>query len=133
MEEEHLQGGQQVDVDTRELQSITSDLHITDLHYSGSFMTWCNMREGDARIYWMQAMSSSYAVFQSYGSSDHVLAVVCLDDEVEFKPRPFKFCNMWVKHQQFLPCVAHALGKRFNGCPMYVFMRKQKEVKAMLR
>lgn len=107
-------------------------------------MTWCNKREGDARIYckldhvlvnklWMQELDSSHAQFLTYGSSDHAPALVSLEIENEYKPRPFRFCNMWAKHQQFLPCVAQAWSKQFNGCPMYVFMRKQKEKKAVLK
>lgn len=143
-QEEHLQGGQQMGVDTRELQNLFSDLHIMDLHYTGNYMTWCNKRDGNSRVYckldrvlanecWVQQVASSHVEFLTCGSSDHSASLVSISNGEIYVPRPFKFCNMWVQHQNFKEVVAQAWGKQFNGCPMYVFMRKQKEVKLALK
>lgn len=122
VQEVYLQGGEQVGVDTRELQSLTSDLHIADLHYTGNMMTWCNRREGNARIYckldrvltnesWIQVFPTSHVMFLPNGSSDHVPWLVSIGSDESFIPRPFRFCNMWAKNQQFLADVDEAWRK----------------------
>lgn len=134
-QDENIHGGMQVGVETKELQNLFSDLHIMDLHFTCNCITQCNKREGSARIYckldrvlvndkWIQKVNSSHVDFPTNGSSDHFPSLVTIDNGEIFVPRPFKFCNMWVKNHCFLEVVAHAWSMQFSGCPMYVFMRK---------
>lgn len=106
-----------VESDTRELQTLVSDLHLSDIHYSGSFMTWCNKRSGDARMYckldkvmcneeWIQLQPLSNVNFMNFGTSDHVPRLLVFRDGENVKPRPFKYCDIWSSHQQFIDIVA---------------------------
>lgn len=110
--DERVRIGDSGSTDTRELQNVVSALEVEDLSYSGIFLTWCNKREGNQRIYskidralinsaWCDTFPHSHAVSLAPGMSDHSPCLVLICEDYWAGPRPFKFCNMWKSHADY--------------------------------
>ncbi|GFY88190.1 hypothetical protein Acr_06g0001300 [Actinidia rufa] len=65
--------------------------------------------------------------------SNHSPCTVSLFDEEDRGATPFKFFNMWAKHDKFLEIVGNTWRMHLRGTAMYKFCRKLKAVKVPLK
>ncbi|GLT27312.1 hypothetical protein SLA2020_023190 [Shorea laevis] len=130
--------------DISELHGFTTTMELFDLSFSGDFYTWCNHQTGENRLWckldralvntaWICLLPNSTASFLNPGSSDHSPCLVKLDISTNRKPKPFRFCDMWSKHEQFMSIVQEAWQIQVRGCPMFVVVQKLKSVKGQLK
>lgn len=124
--------------------SLQSCSHTEDLKSTGSFYTWCNMRQGSQRQYckldrvlvnsgWIQSSLIAEAQFGNFDVSDHTPCVVSIKSDVSPVHRPFKFCDAWLQHPDFFHIVREAWSLEVHGCHMYRLVQRLKQVKQKLR
>uniref|UniRef100_A0A803PQ90 DUF4283 domain-containing protein n=1 Tax=Cannabis sativa TaxID=3483 RepID=A0A803PQ90_CANSA len=79
---------------------------ITDLKFSGSFLTWNNKQKPDDRIFskidramvnpqWSCSFPNSKAVFLPKLSFDHIPILVSIYQDWSSRKKPFRYYNMW--------------------------------------
>lgn len=131
-------------VDTRELQNVVSSIGVEDLNFYGNFLTWCNRRDGEQRIYskidralinaeWCNTFPHSHVVFLPPGISDHSPCLVLICEDYWAGRRPFRFCNMWRKHASYKTLVQNAWQEPVAGSPMFRIVTKLKRVNEGLK
>ena len=84
------------------------DLEISDLRFSGAFYTWTNnsvwfkLDRAMVNNEWIQSSLIDEAHFDALGKvSDQSPCSVSIMGENDRGPTPFKFFNMWAKHDNF--------------------------------
>lgn len=76
---------------------------------------------------------SSNVEFVSSGVSDHSPALIYIGSIVSFGPKPFKFYNYWIEHQDFMSWVSSCWNKEFHGVPMFRLYSKLKALKIVMK
>lgn len=141
--DERWMGGVTVQMDTTELETVITECDLADLRYSGVFLTWCNKREGDERMYakldrilvngqWIQEYAWTAATFLESGISDHSPGILEFSKPPS-QPSSFKFCNIWATDPQFQTIVDEEWSKEYIGVPMFQVVQKMKGVKQKLK
>lgn len=141
---ERIRNGIVVPSNTNELQSLTMDAGLMDLRFTGHFLTWSDNHDANCRMYckldralvnssWLSHFDHSQAVFLPPGVSDHSPCVVKLGVAPYTNKHIFRFCNMWVKDDNFDVLVKNAWSTHITGTPMYRVVMKLKAVKMALK
>ncbi|GFS35713.1 hypothetical protein Acr_00g0041700 [Actinidia rufa] len=76
---------------------------------------------------------AGYALPGHLKLSDHSPCTISFFDEEDRGATPFKFFNMWAKHDNFLEIVGNTWRMHLRGIAMYKFYRKLKAVKVPLK
>jgi hypothetical protein len=119
-------------------------LRLLILGFFGCFFTWNNHSEGPRfvarkldRVLGNEEcfcnFGSSNVEFLSSGVSDHSPALISIGSIVSFGPKPFKFYNYWIEHQDFMSWVSSCWNKEFHGVPMFRLYSKLKALKAVMK
>jgi len=75
---------------------------------------------------WNLNFPLSKARFLPSGMSDHSPMVVKVIGNDQNIKKPFKFFNMWMDHDEFMPLVKKVWDQNSWGCPMYQQTKKAK-------
>nr|XP_009594786.1 uncharacterized protein LOC104091210 [Nicotiana tomentosiformis] len=111
---------------------------LIELPNQGCKYSW-NDKHSDQGIYskidwalinndWLDSMPDCKAIFLPEGISDH-----CPVNERHRGRKPFKFCNVWTQHPQYLEQVERGWNIEIDGCKMLRAVRKLKLLKKTLR
>ncbi|XP_071928156.1 uncharacterized protein [Coffea arabica] len=127
-----------------ELARFMSLAEVGDAGFSGFRYTWCNNRQGMARV-WRRLdrlllnsaamrMESDFIV-QHLGrdSSDHAPLLLSAVTRLDGKPSPFRFLNVWTIKPDFLDVVKKCWSGSLPGSPLKVLSEKLQRTKQALR
>ncbi|XP_062103697.1 uncharacterized protein LOC133814800 [Humulus lupulus] len=89
-----------------------ADVHFEPLKSVGSYFTWSNNQEGQARIYskidhvfnnekWLDSFPQSTVFFNWESTSDHCSSCVKLQYSALLGPKMFRYFNFWAEHPEF--------------------------------
>ncbi|GFS30621.1 hypothetical protein Acr_00g0012980 [Actinidia rufa] len=124
----------------RDFKNCCYDLGISDLRSTGLFLTWtnssvwCKLDRAMVNIKWIQEGHIAQANYDPPGKlSDHSPCTVSMLGENDQGNCPFKFFNMWTKHEKFPEIVSKVWRMQPNGTAMYKFCRKLRSLKVPLR
>ncbi|GFY81235.1 hypothetical protein Acr_01g0010440 [Actinidia rufa] len=116
------------------------DIGLSDLRSSGTYFTWsnntvwCKLDRAMVNSRWTQEGILAQANFDLPGKfSDHSPCIVTLLGENDRGPSPFKFFNMWAKHDNFLELVSSAWQMQMDGTAMYKLCKRLKALKGPLK
>ncbi|GFZ07066.1 hypothetical protein Acr_19g0000030 [Actinidia rufa] len=116
------------------------DIGISDLRSTGVFFTWSNntvwskLDRAMVNVKWGQEGLLAQVNFGLPGKfSDHSPCVITLFGDNDQGPRPFKFFNMWTKHEDFLNVVDSSWSMQVEGTAMFKLCRKLKVLKGPLK
>nr|XP_027098875.1 uncharacterized protein LOC113718155 [Coffea arabica] len=127
-----------------DLLTFMSSAGLLDAGFSGSRFTWCNNRQGQARI-WKRLdrllydqlaldLGIMYEVLHlGRAPSDHAPLLMAASSRLDNSPKPFRFLNCWTSHQSFLEVIRHNWQVDFMGDPLYVLAAKLRKLKKVLR
>ena len=129
---------------TDEFNNCLRDLNADDMANSGLWFTWNKNQLGcnnvQSRIdrvlhndIWTDVFPNSQAITLPCGISDHSPIITLLDYSSNWKPKPFKFFNFWMNHQEFMPILIEAWDVEMDGNPMMRLFRKLNRVKVSLK
>ncbi|KAL3519686.1 hypothetical protein ACH5RR_017835 [Cinchona calisaya] len=127
-----------------EFEDCIQQLDIEDIPYKGYLLTWCNGREGNARIYckldrilsncaWHTQFPNAEVEFLDPLISDHSPGLVSIKEEFNAGPKPFKFHSFWMKHLQFKKILRSNWIDEDYGNPMRTLCIKLKNLKGHLK
>ncbi|GFZ18258.1 hypothetical protein Acr_26g0015270 [Actinidia rufa] len=126
--------------ETRDFRNCCYDLGISDLRFSGVFYTWsnnsvwCKLDRAMVNNKWSQEGILAQTVYEFPGKfSDHSSCTITLMEENDRGATPFKFFNMWSKHDSFLEVVSSSWRISMVGTKMYKLCKKLKAVKEPLK
>ncbi|GFZ03333.1 hypothetical protein Acr_15g0019410 [Actinidia rufa] len=105
----------------RDFKDCCYDLGLSDLGFTGAFFTWTNnsvwskLDRAMVNHEWVQKGISAQVHFNPPRKfSDHSPCYVSLLGENAKRAIPFKFFNMWVKHDNFQSLVRNSWGMRVD-------------------
>ncbi|KAL2893943.1 LINE-1 retrotransposable element ORF2 protein [Bienertia sinuspersici] len=121
-----------------------ADCDLTDLTYTGCRYTWSNNQQGADRVMtkidrclinseWLDMVPNSIVHYPVVNTSDHSPGIISFDQMTNNGNKPFKFYDMWCKHEKFADLIKEAWTFQGNGTPMYVVVQKQKRVKQSMK
>ena len=125
------------------LETCIRDAKVDDLRYSGMHYTWTNqcienliMRKLDRVLVnekWNLHFPLLEVRFLPAGISDHSPMVVKVTGNVQNIKKPFRFFDMWMDHDEFMPLVKKVWDQHLGGCPMYQLCCKLRKLKQELK
>nr|XP_027066014.1 uncharacterized protein LOC113691883 [Coffea arabica] len=127
-----------------ELAQFMSLAGVGDAGFSGSRYTWCNNRQGMARV-WRRLdrllinsaamrMESDFTVRHlGKDPSDHAPLLLSAVTRLDGKPLPFHFLNVWTTKPGFLDVVKQCWSGSLPGSPLKVLSEKLRKTKQALR
>ncbi|XP_020245233.1 uncharacterized protein LOC109823370 [Asparagus officinalis] len=133
-----------LEADFRDFSDFIYDCQLNHLKTMGCFYTWNNKQDASSRIWsrldktlvndsWLHMFCSSQVEYLLPGFSDHSPALISIfEDNVQGK-RPFKFFNIWTKHDTFLPTVSKIWQTEVAGFKMYSVCTKMKLLRSALK
>ncbi|GFZ21585.1 hypothetical protein Acr_29g0007470 [Actinidia rufa] len=124
----------------KDFKECCYDIGLSDLRSSGTYFTWsnnivwCKLDRAMVNSRWTQEGILAQANFDLPGKfSDHSPCIVTLLGENDRGPSPFKFFNMWAKHDNFLELVSPAWQMQMDGTAMYRLCKRLKALKGPLK
>ncbi|GAV92786.1 hypothetical protein CFOL_v3_36164 [Cephalotus follicularis] len=128
----------------QDLNRALTSAELEDLSCSGLHYTWSNKRTGTEAIakkldralgnwQWFNILGDAYAHFHPPGISDHSSVSIRVRSRQQNGGRPFKFINIWAKHDKFSQVVRQEWDKGHAGSPLIVIHKKLKSLKSSLR
>ncbi|XP_071905984.1 uncharacterized protein [Coffea arabica] len=117
---------------------------VSDAGFSGSKYTWCNNRQGRARV-WKRLdrvllnlealqMGSNISVQHlARDPSDHSPLLMSAVTRLDNKPKPFHFLNVWTTKGGVLEVIRDAWSCELSGQPFGVLAAKLRTVKQALK
>ncbi|XP_039009388.1 uncharacterized protein LOC120137798 [Hibiscus syriacus] len=128
----------------KDFLDITQELSLHDHPYFGLLFTWSNKQQESflarklnrvlINPLWAAEFQNSFVEFLAPGPSDHCMALVWLNKEVQAnRPKPFKFFNFWTLHPSFNHEVQQSWQQAIQGNPMQVLFYKLKRLKGCLK
>ena len=117
---------------------------LEDIPSTGCYYTWTNKRDGLNRVCskidrvlandkCLSLFPTAEVYFMPEGLFDHSPGLFSFHPDIVVGRRVFKYCNMWSLHPDFLKLIADNWTFRVDGTPMYVLVRKLKNLKPVLR
>nr|XP_043630020.1 uncharacterized protein LOC122601317 [Erigeron canadensis] len=103
-------GSSRIDTTMRDFKECVDEIEVTDVNRIGA-----------------------HALFQPYRTSDHAPVVLCFPLVSKFKPKPFKFANVLVHHDNFKQVVMELWSNEVQGYHMFKVVKKLKALKQPLR
>lgn len=139
--EERLGGARVLPHELADFHRAVEECFLEDLPYSGSFYTWSNRSHNGGRIYskidrvlvnqeWRLMWGHSRVVFLPEGISP---AIVKSGIDVCYPSGPFRYCETWETHPNFLGILQTVWNKPIDGCYMYQIIRKLHLLKQPLK
>ncbi|XP_020254066.1 uncharacterized protein LOC109831138 [Asparagus officinalis] len=143
-DEDKLGGAMVTVAETLDIREFIDDCQLTHLKTEGCFFTWNNKQEANSRVWsrldrtlvndaWINLYNSSHVEYLLPNCSDHSPALVSIYDECVQGKKPFKFFNMWSKHDDYLPTVTSIWQGKIPGCIMFSVTSKLKLLKIALK
>ncbi|XP_020258926.1 uncharacterized protein LOC109835357 [Asparagus officinalis] len=143
-DEDKLGGAMVTVAETLDIREFIDDCQLTHLKTEGCFFTWNNKQEANSRVWsrldstlvndaWINLYNSSHVEYLLPNCSDHSPALVSIYDDCVQGKKPFKFFNMWSKHDDYLPTVTSIWQGKIPGCIMFSVISKLKQLKVALR
>ncbi|XP_022880649.1 uncharacterized protein LOC111397917 [Olea europaea var. sylvestris] len=124
----------------KDFDMCCQNIGLSDLRSIGCFSTWNNnfvwskLDRAMVNEAWMIESFDSFANFVPQGClSDHSPCIVTLFRKVERKRRPFKFFNMWTRHDEFFDLVSLGWSKVFVGTKQFSLCKKLHSLKGLLK
>ncbi|XP_020255421.1 uncharacterized protein LOC109832477 [Asparagus officinalis] len=132
------------EADTKDFRDCIKDCNLNHLKTTGCFYTWNNKQDQDSRVWsrldmalvndaWIHLYTSSQVEFLLPRFSDHFPALVYFYDECPGGKKPFKFFNMWTKHDSFLLVVTTIWQTKIDEYKMYSVCMKLKQLRGALK
>nr|XP_027103110.1 uncharacterized protein LOC113724399 [Coffea arabica] len=129
--------------ESEDFHAFIQDLDLTDVGFSGNLFTWCNNRQGRARVWkrldrvlvdcgWLGSGVVPLVHHLACTASDHSSLLVSYLISSSSSPRSFRFQDVWLRHASFKGVVQEAWLSGSTGRPMRRFLYKLKAVKAAL-
>ncbi|XP_027171591.1 uncharacterized protein LOC113771176 [Coffea eugenioides] len=129
--------------ESEDFHAFIQDLDFTDVGFSGNQFTWCNNRQGRARVWkrldrvlvdrgWLGSGVVPSVHHLARTASDHSPLLVSYLISSSSSPRSFRFQDVWLRHASFKGVVQEAWLSGSTGRPMRRFLHKLKAVKAAL-
>nr|XP_027064499.1 uncharacterized protein LOC113690699 [Coffea arabica] len=127
-----------------EIARFMVEAGVMDAGFSGSKYTWCNNRQGRARI-WKRLdrvllnlealqMGSSFLVQHlARDPSDHSPLLMTASFRFDHKPKPFRFLNVWTTKAGLRDVIRDAWSGEFGGSPLGSLASKLRAVKQALK
>ncbi|XP_071926190.1 uncharacterized protein [Coffea arabica] len=118
-----------------ELARFMVEAGVMDAGFSGSNYTWCNNRQGQARV-WKRLdrvllnlkalqMDSSFLVQHlARDPSDHSPLLMIASSRLDHKPKPFRFLNVWTTKAGLLDVIRDAWSGERGGAPLGILASK---------
>lgn len=139
--EEKQNGAAVTPYEIRDFTECCQRTGITDLQSSGCFFTWtnnavwCKLDRAMVNNAWMLSNLSGHAKFLLQGSlSDHTPCIVSiLQQGRNTSNKPFRFSNMWTKHDEFQNVVHNVWNQNIDGTSQFALCRKLKSLKLPLK
>ncbi|XP_020258808.1 uncharacterized protein LOC109835234 [Asparagus officinalis] len=142
--DEKLGGSTLSEGDIKDLRDFISDSHLNHLKTIGCFFTWSNKQDPNSRVWsrldrslvndsWLHKHNSSQVEYLLPGLSDHSPGLIFIFDDFKLGKRPFKFFNMWIKHENFLPVVSSIWQNEVKGYKMFSVWSKLKLLRGSLK
>jgi hypothetical protein len=107
------------------LETCIREAKVDDLRYSGMHYTWTNqcaenliMRKLDRVLVnekWNLTFPLSEARFLPSGMSNHSSMVVKVARNDQNIKKPFRFFDMWMDHEEFMPAVKKVWDQNLGG------------------
>lgn len=145
LDSEEKRGGRPfVASEAEDLLLFMTQAEVFDAGFSGSRFTWCNNREGRARIWkkldrvllnhsFLQLNLNLSVQHLTRDPSDHAPLLLSAATRLDNRPRPFRFLNVWTTHHGFLQVVRDSWCGEFQGGPLPILVSKLRKVKENLR
>jgi hypothetical protein len=125
------------------LDTCIREAKVDDLRYSSMHYTWSNqcaenliMQKLDRVLVnkkWNLNFPLSKARFLPSGMLDHSPMVVKVIGNDQNIKKPFRFFDMWMDHDEFMPLVKKVWDQNSGGCPMYQLCCKLRKLKQELK
>ncbi|XP_027183993.1 uncharacterized protein LOC113782301 [Coffea eugenioides] len=117
---------------------------VSDAGFSGSNYTWCNNRQGRARIWKrfnrvllnleaLQIGSSILVQHLSRDPPDHALLLMTAPTWLDNKPKPFRFLNVWTTKAGLLDVIHDSWSCPMSGQHLCVLAIKFHTIKQVLK
>ena len=142
-ESSNFNGSQGANVNMKEFMDTVNDLAVFDHAFIGPLFTWSNHQDDTflARKLDRVLINDDWHIIHAHSTVefltpevlDHCPAFIKLENEQYSYPKPFRFFNYWVKHQEFQKTVAASWTEPMKGSPMVVLHRKLKRLKQCLK
>ncbi|XP_071901994.1 uncharacterized protein [Coffea arabica] len=127
-----------------EFVQFISETGLSDAGFSDSNYTWCNNRQGRARVWKrlnrvllnleaMQMGSSLLVHHLARDPSDHSPLLLTASTRVDNKLKPFRFLNVWTTKTGLLDVISKAWSCELSGQPLVVLATKLRTVKQVLK
>ncbi|XP_074276997.1 uncharacterized protein LOC141600652 [Silene latifolia] len=140
---ERLGGNSSIE-EMEDFKNCVDECEVADCPASGSYYTWNNKQEVQARVYsrldrvlvnhnWLNDNGSVYAHFYCEGIFDHTPCVIQSVIDGTKNRRHFKYYNMWSRSEDFQSCVKHVWDNSVYGTHMFRLVKKLKLLKSPLK
>ncbi|XP_042973032.1 uncharacterized protein LOC122304830 [Carya illinoinensis] len=128
-----------------DFNSFIDSTGLSEMKYSGNHLSWCNRHEGasqswsclDRVLMSAEVLSiflEAHLEYLGRSTSDHSPMVIRWNNSsTSYGFPPFKFHQMWVKHEAFMECVAVSWEKGMEERGMARLAKKLKRLKSTLR
>ncbi|KAF5446820.1 hypothetical protein F2P56_032419 [Juglans regia] len=128
-----------------DFNACIDNVGLSDMRYSGNRFSWCNGQEGTSRSWAcldralisaevISVFPEAHLEYLSRITSDHAPMVMRLKNPPsKYGSSPFKFQQMWVKHEAFMACVADVWEEEVEAIGMARLAIKLKKLKSRLR
>ncbi|PWA85231.1 RNA-directed DNA polymerase, eukaryota, Reverse transcriptase zinc-binding domain protein [Artemisia annua] len=133
-----------VDISMREFKECVEKLEVSDVNKSGLHFTWNQKPKGDhgvlkkidrvmANLDFNDTFAGANALFQPYRIPNHSPAILRIPKHVKYRPKPLKFSNLLVLHENFKQVVMENWCMDMHGYEMYRVVKNLKHLKKPLR
>ncbi|XP_074305999.1 uncharacterized protein LOC141641227 [Silene latifolia] len=128
----------------KHFQEACSTCGLITLKTIGAFFTWNNKHEAGSRVFsridrvlgnndWGIEFPDYVAKFIPEGLYDHSLCIISLRVQLNRRPTPFKYFNMWALADDFLDVINHTWSLSIQGTPMFQLTTKLKLLKKPMK
>ncbi|XP_062086054.1 uncharacterized protein LOC133792153 [Humulus lupulus] len=118
--------------------------NLEALKSMGSFYTWTNNQDGEARIYskinhafineeWLDGFPNTTAVFKWEPYSDHCACTISILPVEDLGTKPFRFYNFWTEHRNFKQLVLDNWRQPLKGSGLKAIYLKSMRLKHKLK
>lgn len=138
--DERRNGADVTPYEIRDFANCSLDVGLTDMRSIGCFYTWSNnskwskLDRAMVNDVWMQMGFSSFAKFLPSGClSDYFPCIIStFACDGRFK-KPFRFLNMWTKHENFHDLVLRNWNVEIRGTNQFSLCKKLQRLKGVLK